>query len=248
MERIDTNSFHLLDHGHLRLVSYTQPVPGMVVPEWSGDLEAVRNARVSYAADWRAGEDAGKDAKLLKRLVEHNHTTPLEAVVFTFDIKCPIFIARQWHRHRTWSYNEVSARYTELPEEFYVPELDIIGKQHSTDKQMREIGEFNEEHGFFAEAIEQHSELCFKRYKIALEKGIPRELARMFLPLNTYTHFFGTVDLHNLFHFIKLRLDPHAQYEIQVYAHALLKLAETVCPVLVKEFAEKNNFVAYIED
>jgi thymidylate synthase (FAD) len=105
------DAIHVLDHGHVRLVDHM-----------GSDLSIVRNARVSYDAEWRTGEDEGKDAKLIAYLVKNRHTSPFEAVSFTFDVKAPIFVFRQWHRHRTWSFNEVSARYAELPEEFYVPE------------------------------------------------------------------------------------------------------------------------------
>lgn len=109
------DSLDVLDHGFVRLI------------DWMGnDLSIVRSARVSYAAEWRAAEDEGKDAKLIGYLLRNSHTSPFESVEFQFEIKCPMFVARQWHRHRTWSYNEVSARYTELPAEFYVPALDQI--------------------------------------------------------------------------------------------------------------------------
>jgi thymidylate synthase (FAD) len=130
--RIDDNLINVLDHGFVRLVSYMQPVShGQAIAEladfdWTGDLEIVRNARVSYNADWRTGEDEGKDEKLLDFMAKNHHTSPFEAMVFTFEIKAPIFVMRQWMRHRTWSYNEVSARYAELPEEFYVPAPENI--------------------------------------------------------------------------------------------------------------------------
>src|ERR1035437_2197259 len=116
----------VLDHGHVRLVE-----------SMGSDLSIVRNARVSYDAEWRAGDDDGKDAKLLNYLLKNKHTSPFESCVFTFDVKAPIFVFRQWHRHRTWSFNEISARYSELPEEFYVPELEQITTQSETNKQMR---------------------------------------------------------------------------------------------------------------
>lgn len=107
----------VLNHGFVRLVDHM-----------GSDLSIVRNARVSYDAEWRAGEDEGKDAKLIDYLVRNHHTSPLESVNFTFEVKAPIFVFRQWHRHRTWSFNEVSARYSELPEEFYVPDEVQISK------------------------------------------------------------------------------------------------------------------------
>jgi thymidylate synthase (FAD) len=214
----------VLDHGHVRLVEHM-----------GDDLSIVRNARVSYDAEWRSGEDAGKDEKLIQYLYKNKHTSPFEAVTFTFDIKCPIFVARQWHRHRTWSFNEISARYAELPEEFYVPEVDKITTQASSNKQMRTSEVHPEAAGWQLE-IDLHCAAAFDLYQDMLRHGVPRELARGVLPLNTYTHFFGTVDLHNLFHFLRLRLHPHAQYEIRVYAEALLALIRPIVPVAVGAF------------
>ena len=247
----------VLDHGFARLVSYMQPASrgegcrnaandegrgeywnDEMQPDWSGDLEIVRNARVSYAAEWRTGEDAGKDAKLIHRLDRDRHTSPFEAMVFTFEIKAPIFVLRQWHRHRTWAYSEVSARYSELPEEFYVPEPDKITGQHPTEKQQR-----TEHQHPSAEKWREYTKdvnaNAFNLYKLMLADGVPRELARTVLPVATYSHMFATVNLHNLFGFLTLRLDPHAQYEIRVYAEALLKLIEPVCPVTVEAFGNR---------
>lgn len=245
---------NVLDHGFARLVSYMQPAGrgeifrdhhdiasvepvDPVQPHWSADLEVVRNARCSYDADWRTGDDDGKDAKLINRMARDRHSSPFEAMVFTFEIKAPIFVLRQWHRHRTWSYNEVSARYAELPEEFYVPAVEQITTQHTSNKQMRTT----EPHPM-AQAvrgrIEEHCSDAFRYYKHMLAEGVPRELARGVLPLNTYSRMFATVDLHNLFHFLTLRLHEHAQHEIRVYAEALLQLIEPVCPVAVAAFKE----------
>lgn len=209
----------LLDHGHVRLVNHM-----------GSDLDIVRNARVSYDADWRAGEDDGKDAKLIDYLVKNHHTSPLESVTFTFDVKAPIFVFRQWHRHRTWSFNEISARYAELPEEFYVPELDHITTQATGNKQMRTT----EQHPLAAvlrSEIRGQCEKAFVTYKRLIGQGCPRELARAVLPVGTYSHMFATVDALNLFRFLKLRLHEHSQYEIRVYAQAMLELIEPVIPV-----------------
>lgn len=214
----------VLDKGHAKLFEHM-----------GSDLSVVRNARVSYDAEWRTGEDAGKDEKLINYLMANNHTSPFEAVTFTFDIKCPIFVARQWHRHRTWSYNEISARYAELPEEFYVPDLESIGTQSQSHKQTRDIKE-NPFQDAAVELIRDQSSRAFNVYKILLQNQIPREIARSVLPLSTYTHFFGTVDLHNLFHFLKLRLHLHAQWEIQQYAKVILELIRPIVPVCVSVF------------
>lgn len=220
------NEIKLLDHGHVRLVDHM-----------GNDLSVVRSARVSYDAEWRAGEDEGKDAKLINYLLKNRHTSPFESVSFTFDVKAPIFVFRQWHRHRTWSFNEVSARYAELPEEFYVPELAQITGQSASNKQMRT----DEQHPQAEEirrTIQRNNAMCFRQYQRMLAIGCPRELARSVLPVGTYSHMFASVDLHNLFHFLKLRLHPHAQYEIRVYAEAMLQLIEPIVPVSVAAFRE----------
>jgi thymidylate synthase (FAD) len=220
------NEISVLDHGHVRLVS-----------SMGDDLAVVRSARVSYDAEWRAGEDEGKDAKLIKYLLKNNHTSPFESVTFTFDVKAPIFVFRQWHRHRTWSYNEVSARYTELPEEFYVPDLAQITTQSESNKQMR-TKEQHPSASLFARAIEGQSSECFSTYKHLISQGCPRELARSVLPLGVYSHMFATVNLNNLFRFLTLRLHEHAQFEIRVYAEAMLLLASRVVPVSMSAFKE----------
>lgn len=223
----DGRIFDVLDHGHVRLVEHM-----------GNDMSIVRNARVSYDA---APRNDGSDEKLIRYLWKNKHTSPFECVQFTFDIKCPIFVARQWHRHRTWAFNEVSARYTELPAEFYVPEADQITKQSSSNKQMR-TDEKNMHRLHIRALIERQCETAFELYQILLkpEYACPRELARGVLPLNTYTHFFGTVDLRNLFHFLDLRLHEHAQYEIRVYAEAMLSLIEPIVPTAVAAFKENR--------
>lgn len=215
------NGYKVLDHGLIALVE-----------SMGSDLSIVRNARVSYDAEWRSGEDEGKDTKLINYLVKNNHTSPLEAVTFTFEVKAPIFVFRQWHRHRTWNFNEVSSRYSELPEVFYVPDLDKITTQHSSNKQMR-----TDVVNPYAESIHalitRQNSLAFEAYRDLMSKGCPRELARTVLPVGTYSHMFATVNLSNLFKFIALRDHPHAQYEIQVYAKAMLEIAREICPIAV---------------
>lgn len=211
----------VLDHGLVRLVEHM-----------GSDLSIVRNARVSYDAEWRSGEDDGKDAKLIDYLVRNHHTSPLECVQFTFEVKAPIFVLRQWHRHRTWGFNEVSARYSELPEEFYVPEVSQITTQSTSNKQMR-TDEENPHAFYIRRKMEKHGIDAFALYREMMADGCPRELARGVLPVNTYSHMFATVDLHNLAHFLRLRLHPHSQYEIRVYAQAMLELIEPIVPVAV---------------
>lgn len=216
----------VLDHGFVRLIE-----------SMGSDLSIVRNARVSYDAEWRTGEDEGKDAKLLNYLIKNKHTSPFESCCFTFEVKAPIFVFRQWHRHRTWSFNEISARYAELPEEFYVPALEQITQQSASNKQMR-TDEVNENAAIIQANIRVTSKDSFETYQNMIQLGCPRELARSVLPVGTYSHMFATVDLHNLMHFLKLRLHSHSQYEIRVYAEAMLKLIEPIVPHSVAAFKE----------
>jgi thymidylate synthase (FAD) len=218
----------VLDYGHVRLVDHM-----------GSDLSIVKSARVSYNAVWRTGEDAGKDVKLIQYLIKNRHTTPFESVTFTFDVKAPIFVFRQWHRHRTWSYNEMSARYTELPEEFYIPEAKEITTQSTSNKQMR-TDELHPKAEEMRDVMRASNKLAFVAYHGLLEQGCPRELARSVLPVATYSQMFGTVNLHNLFHFLGLRTHAHAQYEIRVYALAILELIRPICPVAVTAWEELN--------
>jgi len=209
----------VLDHGFVRLVDHM-----------GGDVDISRAARVSYDNPPRE-EDAG----LIDYLMRNHHTTPFEAVTFTFEVKAPIFVLRQWHRHRTWSYNEVSARYVELPEEFYVPSLEVMTAQSKSNKQMRTDEQLpNAAH--LITAIWKSNANSVAIYRALLDDGCPRELARTVLPLGIYSRMFATVDLHNLLHFLRLRLHKHAQWEIRQYAKALLTLIEPVVPLATSSF------------
>ena len=238
-------AIRVLDYGLIRLVD-----------SMGSDLSIVRNARVSYDAAWRAGEDEGSDARLINYLYRNSHNTPFEAVTLSFEIKAPIFVIRQWHRHRTQSYSELSARYRPMPEEFYIPEPWLLGVQSTDNKQMRNVSSKEEYEALpdidqtIARSTCVHmraaNEASFKAYKLMLNDGVPRELARSVLPVATYTHMFATMNLHNMFGFLRERLHNHAQYEIRVYAQAMLKLAETVAPVAVaafkKSLTEKEGY------
>ena len=221
------NQINVLNGGSVRLVDHM-----------GSDLAIVRSARVSYDAEWREaieGEIDSKDVKLIKYLMKNKHTSPFESVVFTFEVCAPIFVFRQWHRHRTWSYNEVSARYTELDMGYYLPELDKITLQSTDNKQMRTT-EKHPQADYIARLIDAQCKNAFATYKALLECGTPRELARGVLPVNAYSKMFATVNLLNLFRFIQLRSHEHAQYEIRVYSDAMLKLIEEIVPVSVKAF------------
>lgn len=217
----------VLDHGMVRLID-----------SMGSDLSIVRAARVSYDAEWRAGEDAGKDAKLINYLWKNRHTSPFESVSFTFEVKAPIFVLRQWMRHRTWAYNEVSARYSELPAEFYVPELTQITTQSKANKQQR-TDEQHPDAVWATKVIRRQCEDAFGAYEHMIAMGIPRELARGVLPVNTYSHMFCTVSLLNLLKFVTLRSHEHAQHEIQVYSDAMFQLIKPVVPVAVAAFKQK---------
>lgn len=214
----------VLDHGFVRLVD-----------SMGSDLSIVRAARVSYDADWRSGEDEGKDMRLVAYLLNNKHSTPFEAVTFTFEVKAPIFVFRQWHRHRMWSYNEVSARYVELDEGYYVPEDSQITTQSTSNKQMRTT-EPHPQSDHLQELIRDTCRFSFSRYQQLLQAGCPRELARAVLPVAAYSRMFATVNLHNLMHFLRLRMHSHAQYEIRVYAEALHQIVSTVVPVAMRAF------------
>lgn len=216
---MDRLKIDVLDHGFVRLVE-----------SMGSDLSVVRAARVSYDADWRAGEDAGSDARLIGYLWRNKHTSPFEAVTLTFEVKAPIFVFRQWHRHRTWSYNEVSARYAELPNEYFVPNAEDIGVQATGNKQMRSRGAPDHE---AARVIDAACRAAFEVYGELLSRGVPRELARIVLPLSTYSRMFATVDLLNLLKFLTLRDHEHAQPEIRAYARALREIARVIAPVSV---------------
>lgn len=238
----------LLNHGHVRLVD-----------KMGDDLSIVRAARVSYDAAWRAGMDDEKDRALMRRLWSGKpsvykgklpelpkHSTPFEAVTMTFEVMAPIFVFRQWHRHRTQSYNELSARYRELPESFYIPTPEAVGVQSTDNKQGRDTN-VDEAVRILREGEirrqESHMRSGFTLYRELLASGWPKELARGHLPFNTFSHMFATMNLLNFFKFATLRVDPHAQYEIRVYAAAMLTMVQKFAPEATALFAEANNIM-----
>ena len=215
----------VLDKGFLRLVDYL-----------GSDARIVQAARVSYGEGTKTYRE---DAGLIDYLLRNDHTSPFEQVVFTFHAKMPIFVARQWVRHRTARLNEISGRYSILKNEFYMPDIQVIAAQSTDNKQGRQNEPMPREQ---AEKVIQklekaHTE-AYTRYEELLKMGTARELARMVLPLSLYTEWYWQIDLHNLFHFLKLRLDSHAQMEIRVYAEAMKELAAKVCPMAFKSFEQ----------
>ncbi len=215
----------LLNHGFIRLIE-----------SMGTDLSVVRAARVSYDAAWRAGQNEGSDTKLIKYLWKNKHTSPFEAVTFTFEVKAPIFVFRQWHRHRTFSYSETSGRYCELPEEFYVPEPEHVGVQSKDNKQGRDLSGERLADMLVPGMIKKACEASFEAYRVLLMNSVPRELARSVLPVATYSHMFATVSLLNLFKFITLRSHEHAQYEIRIYSDAMKELVRPIVPVCMEAY------------
>lgn len=212
----------VLDHGHVRLIDVM------------GDDERVEQvARLSYGKGTRTVQDR---RNLLRYLMRHRHTSPLEQAIITLDMKMPIFVARQLVRHRTQSINELSGRYSEMPEEFYVPAE--VYEQSTTNKQGR--GEMVGD--LFSRSISMNmthnGSRSFALYAKLREENIARETARIVLPLSTYTQWCTTMNLHNLLHMLELRLDPHAQWECRVYADAIAKIVEDWCPIIWEAFVD----------
>lgn len=216
----------LLDKGYVKLVDHM-----------GSDQSIVAAARVSYEKGTKTVRD---DASLIDYLIRNYHTSPLEMVEFVFEMKLPLFVARQMVRHRTASLNEVSARYSVLEDEFYIPDTSRMNPQSGTNKQGSEnvVLEGAER---LVGTIEEVSHNAYKTYEGLLEDGLSRELARMVLPTNIYTKWVWKCDLNNLLKFLTLRADAHAQYEIRVYADAMLELIEPFVPSVIASY--KNHFL-----
>jgi thymidylate synthase (FAD) len=215
----------VLDKGFVRLVDYM-----------GGDGSIVQAARVSYGPGTKTVRE---DRGLINYLMRHRHTTPFEMVDLKFHVKLPIFVARQWIRHRSVSVNELSGRYSILPDEFYAPEPEHISFQSRTNRQGRSEDEVPAElRARVLEVLRGVPETVYRQYEELIEAGIARELARICLPVSAYTEWYWKINLHNLFHFISLRADPHAQYEIRAYAQRLLECARAVAPLATAAFEE----------
>ena len=240
IEKILYKPIKVLDHGFIRVIDYM-----------GTDQSIVQAARVSY------GEGTKKlreDRGLIRYLLSHWHTTPFEMCEIKFHVKLPIFVARQWIRHRTANVNEYSARYSVLDREFYVPEINQLGSQSTTNKQGRSES-LNKNFAKQAQKlIKDNSNQLYDDYQNLLNgnllnkdeyeegEGLARELARTTLPLNYYTQWYWKVDLHNLMHFLKLRADSHAQYEIQIYAEKMIDVLKKWVPLTYEAFEDyKNN-------
>lgn len=222
-EAILDKEFPVLDKGFVRLVDYL-----------GGDERIVQSARVSYGAGTKSYR---QDKGLIDYLLRNEHTSPFEQVVLTFHCKMPVFVARQWVRHRTARLNEISGRYSVMKDEFYLPDGKDLALQSTDNKQGRQAGELPaaQQAGILA-ALEAQQQEAFKGYMDLIDGGLAREIARINLPLSMYTEWYWQIDLHNLFHFLKLRLDAHAQLEIRVYAEAMHQIARAVAPMAVESF------------
>lgn len=224
-ETLINKEYKCLDKGFVRLVDYM-----------GDDAAIVQSARVSYG---KGTKSVTEDRGLIRYLMRHRHTSPFEMVEFKFHVKLPIFVARQWIRHRTANVNEYSGRYSEMRDEFYVPEPGQIRPQSAVNKQGRAAEAMDKDKA--EEIIEDYKkiqEILFDDYTNLLDTGLARELARINLPLSTYTEWYWKIDLHNLFHFLRLRLDVHAQYEIRVYGEVIADIIKQIVPLAYEAFED----------
>lgn len=232
----------VLDFGFVELLNVSGPVRriwdydvGIEVEKRfdASDIDPALTARICFD---QFGEERTyeQSMKLVERLMKDNHTSPIEFIETWWEIKLPIFVARQFHRHRTQSINEQSGRYSTLAEEWYIPEK--VGGKSKSNKQGQEDNLSELEQYWFREALGETCSTSYAMYKAALERGVAPEHARMFLHLNHYTHYVFKMNLHNLFHFLSLRLDKHAQIEAQAYANAMYETLKGPLPGLMELF------------
>jgi len=217
----------VLDHGFVRVIDYM------------GDDSAIcQAARVSYGKGTKSVQN---DEGLIRYLMRHWHSTPFEMCELKLHVKLPVFVARQWIRHRTANVNEYSARYSILDREFYIPAPEHVNAQSVVNNQGRGDVLQGEDAARVLEILKADSRQCYDNYQTMIDEdgiGLARELARMNLPANIYTQWYWKVDLHNLFHFLRLRADAHAQYEIRVYADAICKIAADWVPFAFRAFED----------
>jgi len=224
-EKMLDKTYRVLNHGHIRLVDYA-----------GGDSRVVVAARQSTTGATKTPQE---DRKFIHFLMREGHHTPFEMVSCTFEVKLPIFVARQWIRHRIGSFNEFSGRYSEMKDDFYVPDMARIRKQDRKNKQGSSGEELTEDQKMdFLTDVREWQFSAHDRYKKALETGVAKELARVGLPVSTYTQWYWNVNLRSLFNFLMLRLDSHAQWEIRQYAKVVEKMARAVAPWSYEAFEE----------
>lgn len=237
MNNVVDKTIKCLDHGFVTLVDV---MPRLVPAERpTADAAIVQAARVSYGDGTKT---VNEDCGLIRYLMRHNHSTPFEMIEFKFHMKMPIFVARQIVRHRMVSLNEVSGRYSILKDEFYLPEVDGIRQQSKTNKQGGDQQIESNVAAEFIDKLKGVAELTYGLYESYLEEGVSREQARMILPVNLYTEWYWKIDLKNLFHFLALRCDAHAQYETRVFADALLELIKPIVPVAVEAWDDYHDY------
>lgn len=224
-EEILDNELSVPSQGFVRLVDYM-----------GSDQSIVQAARVSYGGGTKSVRE---DRGLIRYLLRHDHTTPFEMVVLKFHIKAPLFVARQWLRHRTASVNEESGRYSIMREEFHEPQWEDVGFQSKDNKQGRSTEPVPPDVvERFLGFLKQDRETAYAHYEQFLQDNVAREIARMVLPVSVYTQFYWQMNLHNLFHFLRLRLDPHAQKEIRDLAQQVAICTQAVAPAAWEAFEE----------
>ncbi len=227
----------VLDHGFIALVD---AMPRLVPDGQTADCAIVQAARVSYG---QGTKQVSEDRGLIRYLMRHQHTTPFEMVEFKFHVAMPIFVARQWIRHRTANVNEYSARYSIVKDRFYTPTLESVRKQSASNRQGGEqtFDVASPEQARTAEDFLEYLravESSYARYLSLTEQGVSRELARMGLPVNVYTEWYWKCDLHNILRFLALRMDAHAQLEIREYAQAMAALLEGIVPLTMEAWRD----------
>ncbi len=222
------------DHG---LVALVDVMPRLCPVGRTADYAIAQAARVSYG---EGTKQVNEDRGLIRYLARHRHTTPFEMVEFKFHHVMPIFIARQWIRHRTANVNEYSARYSIMRDRFYRPSTEYIRKQSMTNRQGRdELLDSATAEEFLAYL--DKTEALYADYQRLTDKGVAREIARIGLPVSVYTEWYWKIDLHNLLHFLSLRMDPHAQQEIRDYATAMYELVKPIVPIAAEAFMDYNH-------
>ena len=229
LDNVPEKQINCLDKGFVRLVDC---MPRLVDDDKpTADYAIVQAARVSYGSGTKT---VNEDRGLIRYLMRHSHSTPTEMVEFKFHCKMPILVARQWIRHRTANINEYSGRYSIMKDEFYIPIPEDLTTQSKTNKQGGSVPLDNLLAQDFLNVINEISDKAYGEYEKYLAAGVSREQARMILPVNNYTEWYWKCDLHNILHFLALRCDSHAQYEIRVFADAMLKLIEPIVPFAVE--------------
>lgn len=227
LENILYERINVLDHGFIRVIDYM-----------GNDNSIVQAARVSYG---NGTKKVSEDKALINYLMRNNHTSPFEMCEIKFHIKLPIFVARQWIRHRTASVNEYSARYSKMEGDFYIPKKEDLSTQSSVNKQGRSSEMLSEiDTDKTLSIFKNDSQNCYDHYinMLEYEPGLSREIARINLTLNTYTEWYWKINLHNLLHFLELRIDSHAQHEIRQYANIILGIVEKWVPYTHSAFIE----------